>query len=319
MTVLEEVIEIMKFKIYKKNEIKSAITNNEPIEEKLHVIIVLSNPCLYLKRYVLFKEFIKRIEDEETNVNLYIVELAYGVQEYVITEENNKNHLRLRTDTPLWHKENMINLGVKYLLPKDYKAFAWIDGDIEFENPNWALDTLKILNGSKDIVQLFSHAVDMNENKSALSIFSSFGYNYSKGLDYNSSRGINYWHPGYAWAITRKAYEKIGCLFEEGILVSGDYYIAMSIIKQMPDTGNLFKKMKELRLGYVPGIIRHYFHGRKENRKYSERWEILKKHGFSFDKHVTRNEIGILIPKVEFTEEFKNDIFQYFLERKEDE
>ena len=31
---------------------------------------------------------------------------------------------------------------------------------------------------------------------------------------YNKSKGINYWHPGYAWACTRKAYEKMGGLYE---------------------------------------------------------------------------------------------------------
>jgi hypothetical protein len=304
---------------YRLNDIKSAIKNNDPIEEKLNVIIVISNPCLYAKRYILTKEFIKRMEYEETNVNLYIVELAYGKQKYLITQKNNNNHLQLRTDTPLWHKENMINLGVKYLLPKDYKAFAWIDADIEFENTNWALDTLKILNGSKDIVQLFSHAVDMNEKKTALSIFSSFGYSYSKELEYNPIRGINYWHPGYAWAITRKAYEKIGGLYECEILGSGDYIMAMSIIKEMPKRKELHNKMKSLRIGYVPGVIRHYFHGSKINRKYTERWLILEKHQYNFNKHITKDENGLLIPTNEFTEDFKNDIFQYFLERKEDE
>ena len=46
---------------YKPNEIKEAIINNNPIESKLHVIIVVSNPCLYARRYILAKEFIKRM------------------------------------------------------------------------------------------------------------------------------------------------------------------------------------------------------------------------------------------------------------------
>ena len=33
--------------------------NTEPIEDKLNVIIVISNPCLYKKRYVLAQDFIK--------------------------------------------------------------------------------------------------------------------------------------------------------------------------------------------------------------------------------------------------------------------
>ena len=131
---------------YKVNSTKMAIINNNPIEEKLNVIIVISNPCLYAKRYILLKEFVKRIEEEEDKVNLFIVELVYGNQKFIITNKNNKHHLQLKTEVPLWHKENMINLGVKYLLPKNYKAFAWIDADIEFDSSSWALDTLKILN-----------------------------------------------------------------------------------------------------------------------------------------------------------------------------
>ena len=57
---------------YIKNEIKEAIINNEPIENNLHVIIVISNPCQYAKRYILAREFIKRF-DTEQNIILYIV------------------------------------------------------------------------------------------------------------------------------------------------------------------------------------------------------------------------------------------------------
>jgi hypothetical protein len=72
-----------------------------------------------------------------------------------------------------------VNLGVRNLLPKNYKAFAWIDGDIEFESPTWALDTLRILNGSKDIVQLFSHAVDMDKRENTMMVFKIFEYDES--------------------------------------------------------------------------------------------------------------------------------------------
>jgi hypothetical protein len=106
---------------YKVNDLKYAISNNDPIEEKLNVIIVISNPCLYAKRYILCKEFIKRIEEQEENVNLFITELAYNKQKFIITNKNNKKHLQIRTNNILWHKENMVNLAVKSLLPVNYK------------------------------------------------------------------------------------------------------------------------------------------------------------------------------------------------------
>jgi hypothetical protein len=315
---------------YKINEIKHAISNNDPIEDKLNVIIVISNPCLYAKRYILLKEFVKRIEEEEEYVNLYIVELTYGNQNFIVTNKNNKNHLQLNVTTPLWHKENMINLAVKYLLPSNYKAFAWIDSDIEFENNSWALDTLKILNGCKDVVQLFSHSIDMSNENTNLNIFNSFGYSFNKNKKY-TTKGIDYWHPGYAWAITKKAYDKIGGLYDKGVLGSGDNIMALSFINKCSSFNNdNYNKdynnsmlqyqlnASKLRLGYVPGVIRHYYHGSKENRRYTERWKILMKHNFSPIEHLTYNEQGVLIPTINFSSEFKEDIMNYFRERKED-
>ena len=316
---------------YKMNDIKFAIKNNEPIEEKLNVIVIISNPCLYKRRYILLNEFIKRIEEEEENVELYIVEMVYQGQQFVITNKNNPKHLQLDSETPIWHKENMINLGVKYLLPFNYKAFAWIDGDIEFENNNWALETLKILNGSKDVVQLFSHCIDMDKDNTTLNLFQGFGYNYNKNKKY-SGKTLDYWHPGFAWAMTRKSYEKLGGLFQVGILGSGDNVIGLSLIgkvhiimneKYSEDYKSAMlsyqKNAKSLRLGYVPGVIRHHFHGKKTNRKYIERNEILMKHHFSPTVHLTTDERGILVPTDSFSKEFKEDVMNYFRDRKEDE
>jgi hypothetical protein len=78
-------------------------------------------------------------------------------------------------------------------------------------------------------------------------------------------------------------------------------------------------KAKQLRLGYVPGVIRHYYHGSKKNRQYVERWQILVDYQFSPKQHLTWDASGILIPTREMSHEFIGDIFNYFQERKEDE
>ncbi len=318
---------------YIQNEMKLAINNNDPIEEHLHVIMVVSNPCQYARRYILGREFIKRMENEP-NIKLYIVELCYGnKQQFCVSEKNNTQHLQIRTNQPpLWHKENMINLGVSKLLPKSWKAFAWIDADIEFENASWALDTLKVLNGCRDIVQLFSHAVDMNKEEDPMTIFQSFGYQYTKNKKYGIPGPHNYWHPGFAWAITRKAYEKIGGLFDKSILGSGDNNIALSLINKGLRSVNekasdnykksveeYQKKIYGLRLGYIPGVIRHYYHGSKKNRKYLERWQILINNSYDPYLHVTYDDFGLLIPTKECPTLLLEEIYQYFLERNEDE
>jgi len=319
------------FITYKENEMKQAIVNNDPLEPFLHVIIAVSNSGQFARRYILAKEFIERMEREEPHVVVYVVELAYDKQPFIITNKNCPRHLQLRTEVPLWHKENMLNAGVRYLLPPTWKAFAWIDADIEFESPTWALDTLRILNGSRDIVQLFSHCLDMDLDENSMRIFNSFAFQYTKKKQYTNS-GVNYWHPGYAWAMTRKAYERIGGLYDRAILGSGDNIMSLALIdaglkaiqhdssQEYKDTVLEFqKKMRALRLGYVPGVIRHHFHGSKKNRQYSERWQILVKHGYDPTVHVEYDARGVLVPTDVCPREMLADIRAYFVERKEDE
>jgi len=309
-----------------RNDTRDAIANNEPIEEKLHVVMVISNPCFYKKRYLLAQEFIRRME-EEPDVLLYIVEMVYGSQKYFLTSPTDPTHLQLRATHPLWHKENMINLGIRTLLPSTWKAVAWIDADVEFESHTWASDTLRILNGYKDIVQLFSQAIDMNYDRTAMSVFTSGGFHQEKKhvFQTDSNRGINYWHPGFAWACTRRAYERCmgGGLFDRSILGSGDYYMMMAILNQSSATpliGSLpVSTMKTLRYGYTPGIIRHYFHGMKKNRKYSERWKILRDYQFSFSEHMTYDEQGVIVPSSTCPPGLLRDILHYFYERNEDD
>jgi hypothetical protein len=310
---------------------RQLILGNTPIEDKLHVIAVISNPCNYKIRYKLARQFFNRM-DQEQDVILYIVELVYGDQEFAVTTQGNKRHLQLRGETPLWHKENMINLGVKHLLPSDWKAFAWVDADIEFDNPYWATYALRVLNGKegKDFIQLFTNVYDMDNDKQILNFYTGFGYQFSK--NFKKGKEINYWHPGFAWACTRKAYDQIGGLLDEGILGSGDNIMCHSFIKQAPErlkkgmtteymdfVRTKQTKYEGLKLGYIPGSIRHYFHGKKENRNYYGREDILIRHKYDPNIFITRDANGLIIPTKECPLEFLKDIMDYFEERNEDE
>ena len=324
---------------YIENKVNKSIKLNKMIDDKLHIIIVVSNPCKYFRRYVLALEFIERFKREQNKyAELYVVELEYGeTPKFEVTESNNVKHLQIKCENPnpIWHKENMINMGVKHLLPESWKAMAWVDADIEFDNIHWVEDTLKIF-GSKsyDILQLFSQALDLDQNKDIMQIFTSFGYQYSHHKKYKTGNINNYWHPGFAWAITRDAYDKIGGLFDWGILGSGDNHIALSLIGKAEysvskelDEGYIRSvleyqekvKKAELKLGYTPGIIRHYFHGSKKNRKYLERREILIQHKFNPFVHLTKNKNGLLLPSKDCPQELLDSIKTYFVERNEDE
>lgn len=317
---------------HKVHEIKSAIINNDPIEENLHVIGVISNPCNFKRRYQLARQFMEEMKFEK-NVILYVVELCYDNQKFQVTDSDNPRHLQVRGDTPLWHKENMINMGVNHLLPNNYKAFAWIDMDISFESPSWALDTLKILNGSRDIVQLFSHAIDEDHSGDTMSIFTSFGHQYAHNKKYKNKYDVNnYFHSGFAYAMTKKAYLQINGLLEISILGSGDFNMAMSWIGHGVKSingncsDNYKKSIKEfedkslgVRVSYIQGVIKHKFHGQKTKRFYNERWKILVDNKYDPYLHVEYRSDGLLVPTKECPQKLLDDINNYFKSRDEDE
>ena len=95
-------------------------------------------------------------------VRLFVVELCYGEQDFQVTSATDPMHLQVRPNPGevLWHKENMINMGVARLLPSDWQSFAWVDADVEFLEPSWAQEELSKLR-THDVVQLFSHALDI--------------------------------------------------------------------------------------------------------------------------------------------------------------
>jgi hypothetical protein len=304
------------------------------IEEKLNVIMVLSNPCLYIRRYHLALEFIARMKKNK-DINLCIVELCYGNQKFVVTQPNNKNHLQLRTNVPLWHKENMINLGVKHLLPDDWKSFAWIDADIEFLDDDWANKTLKLLT-KYDVVQLFSECHLLNYNNNVYSIKKSFLYDYTNnGCKIDFKKPKTDWHPGFGCAITRKTYENINGFFDRTIIGGGDTVILFAIFKITNIYNDTLQHSKYFResisnyqnniinnnfnITFLPVIIRHYWHGQLKNRKYVERTQILKNNNFNPETYLTYNADGVIIPTKECSQKLLNDIMTYFIERDEDD
>ncbi len=311
------------------DDTKYVLNNINMIADNLHCVIMISNPCLYKRRYSLAQDFLQK---NYPNVIIYLVEIIYKDQVPGISDKNNPRHLQIFTDSPpIWHKENAINIGIKKLLPSDWKAVAWIDADIEFENVYWAQDTLKLLNSPNPVVcQLFSHALDLNIEEDPMTIFQGFGYQSYLGKKHGGS-GFAFWHPGFGWACNRVAFEKMGGLYEHSILGSGDHNMALSFINKGHISVNVnvsnsyknhileFQKRTEgFILRYVPGVIRHFFHGQKINRKYVDRWKILANHKYDPLRHVTYDDNGLLIPTIECPPNLLEQIMIYFYERNED-
>ena len=307
----------------------------ERVEPYLHVIGVVSNPIGFARRYQLAREFMRRMDLEADVVRLYVVELVYGdAQLFAVTSPDNPRHLQLRcAGAPLWHKENMINLGVARLLPPDWRAFAWIDMDVEFDSPNWADLTLRALS-CFDVVQLFSHVLDLNRDEDPMHVHGGFAYQFSRGKAFRAAGGATGWHPGFAWACTRFAYERMGGLYEHNVLGGGDSVIAKALIghRALAESQGFQRQYVEhvdawqrrafgLRLGYVPGLVRHYFHGSKRNRRYLDRYKLLVKHRYTPDMlepaPPQSQAPGLLLLREQPA--LAQDVMKYFAERREDD
>lgn len=119
----------------------------------LHVAVAYSNPFRWQTRRELANDFIRHM-GENPNVRLHVVELAYGDRPWELTDDDNTDHIRVRTTDVLWHKENLLNLAVRHF-PPDWKYGAYWDADFQMTRRDWALETIHQLQ-MFDWVQLFN-------------------------------------------------------------------------------------------------------------------------------------------------------------------
>jgi hypothetical protein len=267
------------------------------------------------------------------------VELALRDRHHEITK--NKQHIQLRSPAQLWHKENLLNIAISRL-PADWEYVAWIDSDIIFTRPDWVNETLHKLQ-HYHVIQMFSHAIDLGPKFEPLQQFTGFVYSYLSGGQYPKRKanksgyyymaGGHNWHPGYAWAARRSAISDLGGLGDIGILGSSDHHMATAFIGRVDDSihsdmSDSYKtywhrwqdraeKYIKRNIGFMDGLLCHYWHGNKKNRKYVDRWQILIKNKFDHELDLKKDVQGIY-QLTERSISLRDDIRMYFEQRNED-
>jgi hypothetical protein len=303
----------------------------------LHVVTAVANPIRWESRIRLARNFIAHMLD--SGVKLTVVECAYGERPYDL-DIAGINHVPVRSKTLVWNKENLINIGISRL-PQDWKYVAWLDADITFRRANWAADTVHALQ-LYQIVQPWSDAYDLGPHDEHMAHHLSFCRQYFQGQPVVHS-GDKFWkgdggsyeypHPGFGWAATRDALERLGGLIEFGAMGAGDHHMALAMIgaasSSMPGgTSASYQRMLyqwqdrallhiNRNLGYVHGTIEHSFHGAKPKRQYLGRWQMFLRHGFDPDTDLKRNTTGVM----ELTgnkPELRRELDLYFRQRDED-
>ena len=294
---------------------------------QLHVFTVRSNPLYWARPHGNWLRFARGMLD--AGVSLTVIECAYGDDDEHRCAISGARHIPVRAKTRVWNKENLLNIGV-HRTP-EAKYIACIDADIMFRRGDWPMATLQALQ-HYDVVQPWSDAYDLGPNEEHLAHHRAFcrQYFYRQPMVatsrpyWNGDGGPHvYPHSGYAWAMTRQAFDWVGGLFELGGMGSGDHHMALGLIghanASVPGgiTESYRREVKRwearaLRhinrnIGYVPGTIEHLFHGRKNDRGYQSRWDMFIKHAFDPREDLMLNSHGVLefaLNKPELRHEF---------------
>lgn len=302
-------------------------------DSTLHVVTMVSNPARFHSRYRIFREWADAMR-ATANVKLHVAEIAFGDRHHEVTGQvQGASELQLRTSHEIWHKENAINLAVRHLLPPDWRYVAWVDADVFFSTPNWALETIHALQ-HYPVVQPWSEVLDLGPHGNVLNMFRSFGSVIQRGLrpQRYSDEPYIFGHSGFGWACTRHFWENVGGLMDFPILGSSDHHMCFAMIndakysvhgkmtpaflKKVLDWQTLAYRQTSGHVGYVPGRAEHRWHGPKVARRYRERWQILIDHKFDPDQDLRRDAQGLLclVGKPHLAEAVR----RYFRERNED-
>jgi hypothetical protein len=333
----------------------------KPFPDRLHVVTAISNPQRFRSRYELFWAFEKRVRD--AGAILHVAEVAFGGRPFEVTEPDNPNHLQLRTDFEIWHKENALNLLISNAirLHPEAKYFAWVDADVQFARPDWAQETLHQLQ-HYHVVQMWSMCQDLSAGHEVIQyddggeqlpgmvyqhiqagMYGKYSGGasridpddpYSRAMARSGKRDFRFHpgHSGYAWAATRYALDTLGGLIDWSVCGANDHHMARGLLGDIMESVSggsspAFKESLRLwgqraeqlkpKVGYVPGLITHFWHGPKRNRQYLTRWRILNESQFDPALDLKRDAQG-LYQLTGRNKKLIADLMAYFRQRNED-
>jgi hypothetical protein len=210
----------------------------------------------------------------------------------------------------MWQKERLLNVAIERLPPSCTKI-AWLDADVLFENPAWALETARRLD-DHPVVQLFDHAVRLRRGHRADDNSGDRYPGFAAIASHDPHRLLagdfaTHGHTGFAWAARRDVLSGRG-LYDVCITGSGDHAMAHAFagdwtsgcVDRIFGASNRHRQYftawsKETyrrvraNVGFVSGSVLHLWHGEVRDRRYVDRNRELA--NFDFDP-VTDLRVG---------------------------
>jgi hypothetical protein len=261
----------------------------------LWVVTAYFNPAGYATRRRNFASFVRPLIDG--GVPHLVVECAFGDASF---DRLGASHLRIRARDLLWQKERLLNLAIAALPPSCTKV-AWVDGDVLFTNPDWAVETSALLDRFA-LVQPYGDKINLSAGAAATAGTEEVTVGMARrcGGDPRLVRSVYEIHgaTGMAWAARRDLLERCG-LYDACIIGGGDHAIAhasygdwesdcvAALIGLDTPAHRHFRRWAERwhghvrgAIAYTPGTVLHLWHGERADRRYSLRHKEQKRHGF---------------------------------------
>lgn len=304
----------------------------------LHIVAMYSNPMRTDVRPTLYRRWERHML--EAGVQLHVVDLAHRDHDWQIStgphHSADVDYIQLRCNTIMWHKENAINQGLRHV-PRTAKGIGWFDTDIHFRDINWPLKILDALQ-HHEVVQPWTSAIDLGPRGQLIHTHKSFASMWMNGEPTSNvvAGKYQFGHPGYAWAARPSFLAQVGGLIDRAILGAADHHMALAMTgqgersikdgvtpayrKMVLDWEELAVEAGGFNLGATDDVIEHSWHGRKSDRRYVERWDILIRNRYDPFQDIIPNMDGIfeLRHGGKRKTRLRHQIQQYFRARQED-
>ncbi|MBE2240332.1 MAG: hypothetical protein IAE81_21275 [Caldilineaceae bacterium] len=339
----------------------------------LWVVTTYYNPARYRTKRANYERFAAPIR--AAGIPFVTIECAFGDEPFELTVS--PAVIQVRGRDVMWMKERLINLAISQL-PAHATKIAWLDADILFTNPDWAVQTSVLLD-RWPLVQPHDRVGRMARGKLTFNGRSRRSFACQLQLRLESARlgAAAHGQPGIGWAARRDLIERHS-VYDAAILDGGDelfahaaggglnspcgrgitcahqrrrpYLVEKGLNRLLripwprwladwylvrtrtppvaaPDEpffahylrwAKPFAAEIQGRIGYVPGMALHLWHGDPVNRQYASRNAILKRHHFDPAHDLRLNADGIW-EWASAKPELHLAVREYFSARREDE
>lgn len=246
-----------------------------------------------------------------SGIPLVTIEASLGTARCVL--EPGEGVVLVRAAASLWQKERLINLALPHV-PARCTKVAWIDADVLFENPRWAVEASARLNEAA-VVQLAERIIrlpqDATEYSGTGDVWETFAA--VNARDPNAlllgDFGVH-GHTGFAWAARREVLETAG-LYDVCVTGGADHVMAHAFCgdwdspcldrmlgpasawrRHARDWASRVYPLVKARIGFVEGAALHLWHGPIASRQHMRRYRPLWAVEFDPERHLELDKDG---------------------------